>query len=134
MEPAAIPLPLPLQAFISLNSEFKVLICLVNRCYSAIEPAVLASHLLRKHEVGKKTREEANQYIKQWQWPYDSKSIILPPNGSAPQPVIPVLDGYQCLWCEYITQSRKAGREHGNKAHQLKRVPDKELVRPVQIQ
>jgi hypothetical protein len=78
-------------------------------------------------------RKKAEEYIKQWQWPYDSQSVPLPLNRSAPQPIIPVIDGFQCQNCEYTTRNRKAAREHGNKAHSLKRVPDEEIFTAVQL-
>jgi hypothetical protein len=51
----------------------------------------------------------------------------------APQPIIPVIDGFQCQNCEYITRSRKAGREYTNKVYRQKRVPDKEIFTAVQL-
>jgi hypothetical protein len=65
MEP--LPVPLPLQAFVTVNSEFKILVCLVDSCRCAVQPAILSSHLLRKHRVGKAIRKRAEEYIKQWQ-------------------------------------------------------------------
>jgi hypothetical protein len=58
----------------------------------------------------------------------------LPADGLAPQPVIPIVDGFQCRQCPYHSQSRKKMKVHGNKEHSLKRIADDELFQPVRMQ
>jgi superfamily II DNA helicase RecQ len=131
-----LPLPLPegLRQWLTLNTEFHVLICHSAGCYQALSPGAISRHLRDKHQVNIELRKQLEQYIEQWQWPYDSQNIPLPPAGLAPQPAILVLDGFQCQDCEFTTQSRKAGRVHGNVEHNKKRVKDEEIFISVRLQ
>ena len=130
---AQLPLPLPevLEQWLTLNAEFHVLICHSADCRQALSPGAISRHLRDKHQVKIELRKQADQYIEQWQWPYDFQSVPLPPDGSSPQPIIPVVDGYQCRDCKFATQSRKAGRVHGNIKHSKKQVKDEEIFQAV---
>ena len=130
------PLPLPevLQQWIVVNAEFHVLICQGNGCHQALAPGAISRHLRDKHQVTNQLRKQLNQYIEQWQWPYDSQSVPLPLDGSAPQPDIPVVDGFQCQDCKFKTRNRKAVREHANKEHNKKRLKDEEVFIAVRLQ
>jgi hypothetical protein len=68
---------------------------------------------------------------------YNYSTVQLPPDGSAPQPVIEVVDGFQCQHCQlrpYKTQDRSNARKHGNKVHGKKRVADENLFDSVKLQ
>ena len=134
--PTLLPPPLPeaLQPWLMLNHEFHVLICHGASCQQALSPSAISRHLRDRHQVKKELRNQADQYLEQWQWPYNSHSVPLPPDGSAPQPEIPVVDGFRCQNCMFKTRNRKALREHANKEHGQKRVPDKEIMVAVRLQ
>ena len=65
---------------------------------------------------------------------YNYKTIVVPIDGNAPQPVIPIVDGFQCRHCQFNSQNRKAMKEHGNKQHAMKRVEDDALFQAVRLQ
>jgi hypothetical protein len=53
---------------------------------------------------------------------------------SRPQPIIPVIDGFQCRTCPFKSGNRKRMRVHGNKEHKQQRVEDDELFKKVRLQ
>ena len=74
-------------------------------------------------------------------WEYDFSTVQLPSDGSRPQPVLPVVDGFQCRKCPVESRSRpftstneKRMRVHGNEQHKQKRVDGDELFRKVRLQ
>ena len=81
---AQLPLPLPeaLRQWLILNPEFRVLIC--TDCQQALAPGGISRHLRDKHQVHIELRKLADQYIKQWQWPYTCQTVPLPLDGLAP--------------------------------------------------
>lgn len=131
-----LPLPLPdlLGQWLILNARFHVLVCSAG-CQQALAPGGISRHLRDKHQVHIESRKLADQYIKQWQWPYTFQTVLLPPDGLAPQPGIPVFTGFQCLDCKYLTRNRHNMRNHGLIEHyKEKRLQDKELFQAVQLQ
>ena len=58
----------------------------------------------------------------------------MPDDGSAPQPIIPVVDGFACTECPYKTRDRSNIRKHGNKAHNKKGVADEDMFQVVRMQ
>ena len=50
----------------------------------------------------------------------DHTGVELPIDGSAPQPTLPVTDGFRCLFCRFLTISRAKMRTHSNKLHSKK--------------
>jgi len=131
-----LPLPLPeaLRQWIAINAEYHVLVCHITGCQQALSPRAISRHLRDKHQVKSGLYKQADQYIKQWQWQYDFQSVPLPPDKSAPQPILPVFAGFQCQDCDHKSQSRQAIRKHVNKEHDKKRLPDNELFQAVQLQ
>jgi Orsellinic acid/F9775 biosynthesis cluster protein D len=123
-EPRELPLPLPeaLRPWLALNVEFCVIVCYSADCQQAISPGMLNRHLRDKHQVGVEVRKELVEYLKQWQWQYDFRSVPLPLDGSLPQPVLPVLDGFQCRDCVYKTTNRRVMRHYCNTKHDKKRL------------
>jgi hypothetical protein len=126
------PIPEALAHLVRLNVEFGVLICM--QCKYALEPTAISRHLGRKHRTPIELRKQWDEYVRKFPFQYDHTSVQLPSNGSAPQPIIPILDGHRCKDCPYMTQSRVAAKQHGNQAHNKKRVADEDLFESVQLQ
>jgi hypothetical protein len=133
---AELPLPLPeaLKSWLTLNIEYHVLICHGAGCQQALSPSAISRHLRDKHQVSIELRKQCDEYIEQWQWPYNSQTMPLPPAGLAPQPVLPILDGFQCRDCIYKTRNRNVMRKHSNLEHNKKRAKDEEVFLEVRLQ
>ena len=58
----------------------------------------------------------------------------LPLDGYLPQPVLPIIKGFQCQDCDFKTQNRQAMRKHSNKEHSKKGLKDEQVFRAVQLQ
>lgn len=125
-------IPEALAHLVALNAEFNVLIC--TQCKYAVASNAISRHLGDRHKVPIKLRKQLDKYIQAFPFPYDHIRIQLPSNGSAPQPVVPVLNGYLCKDCPYISQNRDVIRQHINAVHHKKRLADEDLFKPVQIQ
>ena len=93
------PIPPTLSHLIQLNERYGVLICMRDRCRCAVSLAAIADHLRRKHQVQLELRKQVERYIERFPFIYDYSTVQLPPYGSAPQPVIEVVDGFQCQHC-----------------------------------
>ena len=117
-----------------LNAKFNVLICVDVKCQYALQPRAVARHLRDKHETPKALRKQVEQYVKAFPFTYDHTSVPLPIDGSAPQPVIPVVNRFACWECPYKTRDHSNIRKHANQGHSKKRVPDKDIFRAVQLQ
>jgi hypothetical protein len=128
------PIPQALSHLIALNADYGVLICVNSKCQRALEPGAISRHLRDAHKTAIELRKHVEQYIIGFPYTYSHTSVPLPPSGLAPQPVIPVVDGFVCRDCPEKSVSPKAMREHGNKAHGKKRVPNEEIFRAVRLQ
>jgi hypothetical protein len=128
------PIPQELSHLVSLNVEYSVLICIGNGCRYALKPTAISRHLDIKHKTPIAVRKQVEQYIKEFPFVYDHASVPLPIDRSAPQPIIPIIDGFVCRDCPFKTQSRDAARKHSNKAHNKKRVADEEMYQLVRLQ
>src|SRR5713226_7855070 len=100
------PIPEALDHLVALNVEFSVLVC--RRCKYTLKPNTVARHLGDKHKTPIELRKQVAEYVKEFPFTYDHTTVTLPGNGLAPQPIIPVIDGYLCQDCPYKTQSRVA--------------------------
>ena len=131
-----LPLPLPeaLRPWLALNAEFYVIICHCAGCQHALSPGMINRHLRDKHQTRVEVRKSLELYLEQWQWQYDFRSVPLPLDGSLPQPVLLIIDGFQCKDCKYKTTNRSVIRQHCNTKHNKKRLQDEELFRAVQLQ
>ena len=138
MSDQSIPLPLPLpeilQQWLIFNTKFHVLLCHTTGCQHAIAPGSISRHLRDKHQVKSEVYKQADQYIKQWQWQYNFQNVPLPQDRSLPQPVLPVFNGFQCVSCNFKTQSRKVMRKHGSKEHNQKGLKDEEIYIVIRLQ
>jgi len=130
------PLLLPevLQPWLAINWEFHVIICHTAGCMQAQSPSGIGAHLYKKHHIRHEPQQLLAEYLKQWQWPYDSQSVLLPVDGSLPQPVLPILGGFQYQDCIFKTTNRRVMRQHCNTKHDKKRLKDAKLFQAVQLQ
>jgi hypothetical protein len=87
-----------------------------------------------KHKTPIELRKQVDQYVKDFPFVYDHATVLLPVDGLAPQPIIPIVDGFLCQDCLYKTQSRDAMKKHRNKAYSKKRVADEDLFQLVRLQ
>jgi len=126
------PIPEALTHLITLNPVFSIIICIP--CQFAIAPSAIVRHLRDQHQTDREKRQQMEAYIEGFPFVYDHTSIELPQENSAPQPIIPVFDGFQCYQCGFKSQSRDMMRKHGNKEHEKRRVTDQELFRVVRLQ
>lgn len=117
-----------------MNIEYSMLICVDIKYRYALQPKAISRHLRDKHKTISNIQKQVDTYIKEFPFAYDHTSVPLPADGSAPQPVIPIVDGFACQDCPFKTQSRPTIRQHANQAHNKKRVKDEEICRPVQLQ
>jgi len=117
-----------------LNTEYRVLICRNDECRKAVEPKALSEHLFRIHKTKLELRRQVEAYVAGFPHQYTHKTVPLPPDGGAPQPILPVLEGLHSKHCTDRSRSRKLLREHCNKSHELQRRKDEELFRPVKLQ
>jgi hypothetical protein len=128
------PVPPALDHLIALNAEHGVLICVDNKCQCVLEPTAISRHLLDKNKMPAKVRKQVGEYIKGSPFAFNHTNVPLPQDVSAPQPIIPAVDGFQCKECPFKTQSRPTMRQHANQAHNKKRAADKDVSQAVQLQ
>src|SRR6202043_2662789 len=118
---------------IELNIDFEVLVC--TTCYKAITPTGINQHMRKIYNLEPNLRNKLRKYMNSFTNSYSPSTIRLPANSSAPQPILPIVDGFQCKHCDaFLTTSRKWMKMHGNKEHKLKRVVDEELFNHVRLQ
>jgi hypothetical protein len=129
-----IKVPTALAQLIAVNMEYEVLLCLNLKCCKAVNPAGIVKHLRKIHGEKPEVQKQVQEFIREIPSEYDYSSVRLPADGSAPQPVIAVQDGFHCQHCHFRNQSHKAIKVHGNKEHDMKRVADDELFRPARLQ
>ena len=121
------PIPQAVGHLVALNTEYNVLICLGNGCQHALKPTAISRHLDIKHKTPLALRKQVDQYIQGFPFTYNHTSVPLPYDGSAPQPIIPIVDGFVCQDCAKKSVSQDAIRKHGNKTYSKKRVPNEEM-------
>lgn len=128
------PIPPELDHLIHLNVEFRVLVCLGNGCRKAVSARGFVEHLRKIHKEKPPIRKKVYEYTEGFPHDYDYSNIQLPNDGLLPQPVIPIVDGFQCKDCGFKTQDHSNIRKHGNKVHNKKRIPNNELFQAVRLQ
>jgi hypothetical protein len=130
----ALPVPPELGYLIALNAEYSVLICISSSCQHALKPSTIARHLRDRHKALSDVQKQVDAYIAEFPFEYDHTSVPLPCNGSSPQPIIPIVDGFACRDCLYKSVNRRVTRQHANKAHHKKRVADKDIFQVARLQ
>ena len=136
-EPAqaqAPPIPAELSQVVQVNTQFGILICIGNGCQYALKPAAIYRHLEIKHKTPIALRKQVDQYIKGFPFTYNHATVPLPVDGSAPQPIIPITDGFACRECPFKSQNRRVIRQHANKKHNKKGVADEDMFQVVRMQ
>jgi hypothetical protein len=128
------PIPQALEHLITLNVEFQVLVCLGEECRCAVSPGAIVRHFNDHHQVPIEFRKQVKQYIQSFPSSYDHSTVPLPANRSIPQPIIQVIDGFQCKGCLFKSRNRWVTRQHTNKEHGKKRAPDEEIFSIVRMQ
>jgi hypothetical protein len=126
------PIPQALAHLIALNMEFNVLIYIPFKF--AVTPTAIVRHLRDQHKTDIKLRKQVEEYIQEFPFVYNHITVPLPEENSAPQPIIPVMDGLQCQECPFKSQSREMMKKHGNKEHGKRRVADEDLFQIVKLQ
>lgn len=126
--------PESLRHLIATNVDFGIVICLGHGCQCAVKPAAISGHMQRKHKISIELRRQVDRYIEQCPFEYDYATVELPVDGLAPQPIIQVVDGFQCKHCTHKSKSRNTTRKHANQEHNKKRVADEELFIQVRLQ
>jgi hypothetical protein len=129
-----LPIPEALNYLLVLNVEYTVLICVGNGCCCVLKPTALSRHLSTKYKTPIALRRQLDQYVATFPCTYDYNTVVLPSDGSALQPVIPIVDGFQYRVCAFKTRDRGNVRKHANKAYNKKRVPDKDVFQAVRLQ
>jgi hypothetical protein len=78
--------------------------------------------------------KQIDQYIKVFLYIYNYKTVVLPPDRSALQPVIPIVDRFQ--YREYIfkIQDYSNIRKYANQVYSRKYKADKNISQAVQLQ
>jgi hypothetical protein len=71
-----------------------VLLYLGNGCRKAISTAGIVEHLRKMHGVKPEIRKQVQAYIQEFLVKYDYSTVQLPVDGSAPQAIIAVIDGF----------------------------------------
>lgn len=126
--------PNHLRAILSVNKEFNIIICLGNSCRTAQTPQALLRHLRDKHHTRPEVRKQVEEFLKSFTSEYEHSTVSLPDDGSPPQPILPIYDGFKCKFCQLRTRSRKLTREHVNKVHGVKNRDDNEMLLEVRLQ
>jgi hypothetical protein len=119
---------------VALNVEYGVLICIGNGCKCALEPTAISRHLAIKHKTPIELRKQVERYVVAFPFEYDYRTVLLPRDGSALQPVIPTVGGFACKDCPFKTRDHSNIRKHANKVHNKKRVADEDIFQAVQLQ
>lgn len=128
------PIPQALSHLMALNVEYGVLICISGKCQHALKPSAIPRHLRDTHKAPKELRKQVEQYIIEFLFVYDHSTVSLPQDGSIPQAIIPVVDGFQCQDCPFKTQGRPTLQQHANQAYDKKRVADEDISKAVRLQ
>ena len=132
-------IPAAVAHLIGINSEFAVLLCRSAGCRHAQTVRGIAEHLRKVHHESPALRREAEDFG--WELARQDARFLcsytdveLPVNGSSPQHIVPVVDGYSCRFCGYLTVSRAQVRMHVNRVHSKPREEDDRISTRVRLQ
>ena len=132
-------IPQSVAHLIAVNDNFGVLLCRSARCRHALTVKGLEDHLRKLHVETLAVRREAKEFAQALarqdvRFQRDHTGVELPIDGSAPQPTLPVTDGFRCLFCHFLTISRAKMRTHSNKEHLKKGEEDDHVYVQVKLQ
>lgn len=132
-------IPAAVAHLIGINSEFAVLLCKSASCRHAQALRGIAEHLRKVHHESPALRREVEEFG--WELARQVARFLrsyadveLPVNGSSPQHIVPVVDGYSCRFCGYLTISRAQVRMHVNRLHSKLRKEDDRISIRVRLQ
>jgi Orsellinic acid/F9775 biosynthesis cluster protein D len=91
---------------VTLNVEYSTLICIDSKCKHALKPTTISRHLRDRHKTPKELRRQVEQYVAEFPFTYGHIAVTLLSDGSIPQSIIPIVDGFQCKECPFKTQDR----------------------------
>lgn len=116
---------------LAYDGRHSVMIC--RECKYAIQKSALDSHLLR-HKIYRGERRRLLSSITQMPL-LEPDDVLLPPTGSPPVDILPVLSGYRCtaVDCGVLCASSKRMRRHWSEVHGLPDPPDSSAL-PVNLQ
>ncbi len=132
-------IPTSLAQVIAMNSEYAVLLCAKSQCRRAQTVKGIEEHLRSFHHEKPAIRKEAGEFGRRLarqdvRFLEDYTVVNLPANGLAPQPVVPVVDGFSFRLCRFLTVSRFMVRKHVNKKHSVRGKEDEHIVARVRLQ
>ena len=124
---------------VAVNAEFAVLLCANASCRRAQAVGGIEEHLRKFHHEKPTVRREVGEFgrglaRRDARFLRNYTVVGLPVNGSAPQPVVPVVDGFSCRFCYFLTVSRAMVRMHVNKAHSRRGEADDSIFAQVRLQ
>jgi hypothetical protein len=117
----------PTTSVITYSRDRTMLIC--SLCPGAVAWRSVHHHLFRQHGLLQTARQIALGDFQpdptvvnvEMDWPYIYRAGL--PNGSPVEPQLPIMDGFQCKYCNYITQSRRLVQRHLTQQHRQHRDP-----------
>ena len=131
--------PSSLAHLVAISVEFGVLLCLSPLCRHAQTMNGIVEHMRKIHhekpEIQKQLSEFVQDIISQdAQFQCNYTTVRLPADGLMPQPVVPIVDGFSCCECRFLTTNRDNIRKHVNKEHLKQRKRDEEIFKYVRLQ
>ncbi len=107
---------------VAVNAEFAVLLCAKACCRCAQAVRGMEEHLRKFHHEKPTVRRQVGEFgrglaRRDARFLRNYTVVELPVNGLAPQPIVPVVDGFSCRFCCFLTVSRAMVRMHVNKGH-----------------
>ena len=132
--------PSSLAHLVAINVEFKVVLCLSPICRHAQTTSNVVEHIRKTHHEKPAIRKQLKDFLQELT-SQDAQfrtcnytTVHLPADGSSPQLVVPVVDGFSCYQCRFLTTNRAVIRQHANKVHAQKRIRDENMCESVRIQ
>lgn len=131
--------PSSLAHLIAVNTEFAVLLCTHPQCSHAQTIKGIAEHLRKGHHEKPTIRRQAQEFGEELvrqdvRFLRNYADVQLPADGSPSQPIIPVVNGFSCCFCRFLTTNRANIRIHANKEHSKQREEDDRIFARVCLQ
>ena len=131
--------PETLAHLITINVDFGVLLCLSPSCKRAVSSIGIDGHMRNIHHYKPAIRKQINGFVQDLisqdtRFQCNYTTVQLPADGSIPQLVVPVVGGFSCQECRFLTTNRDNIRKHVNREHLKKRKKDGDIFNCVQLQ
>ena len=93
--------PSSLAHLVAINVEFKVVLCLSLICRHAQTTSNVVEHIRKTHHEKPAIRKQLKDFLQDitsqdTQFLREYTTVQLPADGSAPQPIVLVVDGFSC--------------------------------------